>query len=226
MAVNRKYSLIFVSKQMVPFKKDRPLQLMLSVYIVLFVFLAFNPVDYYEWWCLSIPSAIIIASLAAFYRQGRLTNLSYFCVLFFLILHALGAHYTYALCPVGEWMKGLFGFARNNYDRLVCMAFGLLISLPVMETLYHRFRLRYIEACLISVFFIVAFCALYSVAEMLFCAVSRSLQMLILSEIQGDMWYAQRDTAISLLGAVLNMGTLILLKIRRNQRIHMIKLSK
>ncbi len=222
----RKYSLIYVSKQAVPFKKDRPLQFMLTLYIVVFVFFALKPVDYLKWWFLSLPSAIMIACMMIFYRKGRLTNLSYLSVLVFLILNTLGAHYTYALCPVGEWMKGTFGFIRNNYDRLVYLAFGLLISIPVMEILYRRFRLRYIEACFLAVFIIVALCAINSLTEMLIAAVSRSQQLFILTQAQGDIWDSQRDTAMGLLGAALNMGYCIFVKIRRNQRIHMVKVSK
>lgn len=222
----RKYSLIYVSKQAVPFKKDRPLQFMLTLYIVVFVFFALKPVDYLEWWFLSLPSAIMIACMMMFYRKGRLTNLSYLSVLVFLILNTLGAHYTYALCPVGEWMKGTFGFIRNNYDRLVYLVFGLLISIPVMEILYRRFRLKYIEACFLAVFIIVALCALNSLTGMLIAAVSRSQQLFILTQAQGDIWDSQRDTAMGLLGAALNMGYCIFVKIRRNQRIHMVKVSK
>ncbi|OPX45426.1 inner membrane protein YjdF [Ruminiclostridium hungatei] len=222
----RKYSLIYASRQAVPFKKDRPLQLMLMVYIIVFAVLALNPVDFRQWWYLNSISLLVVAAAAAFYKTSRLTNLSYAGIMLFLILHTLGAHYTYALCPVGEWMKGALGFSRNNYDRLVCLAFGFLISAPVMEILYHRFRLRYIEACLISVFIIVAICALNSLAEMLWAAISSSQQLFILSQAQGDIWDSQRDTAMGLLGACFNMGNGIFIKIRKNQKIHMVRVSK
>lgn len=222
----RKYSLIYASGQKVPFKKDRPLQLMLMVYLIVFAVLALNAVDSRQWWYQSGISLLVVVVTAAFYKSGRLTNLSYARILLFLILHALGAHYTYALCPVGEWMKGALGFGRNNYDRLVCLAFGFLVSAPVMEVLYRRLRLRYIEACLISIFFIVAFCALNSLCEMLWAAMSSSQQQFLLSQAQGDIWDSQKDIAMSLLGACFNMGNNILAKLRKNQKIHMVRASK
>ena len=227
MAMKRKrYSLIYASKQAIPFKKDRTLQFMLVIYLVVFVILAFNPTDYFQWWYLNLPSAAIIGILFVFNRKMRLSNLSFAAVLLFMLLCTVGAHYTYALCPVGEWMKGTFGFTRNNYDRVVSLAFGLLLSTPVMEIMFHRFRLRYIEACLVTVFVILAFFALSSLFEMLSAVISSSQRQIILNGTQGDIWDMQKDTAMGFLGACLNMGNCIFLKIKRNQRIHMVKLSK
>ncbi len=227
MAVKRKkYSLIYASKHAVPFKKDRPLQIMLLIYLSVFIFMAVEPTDYVQWWYMNIASVLIFLILGLFYVNSRLTNMAYASVLLFLLIHTVGAHYTYSQCPMGEWMKGFLGGGRNNYDRLVFLAFGLLISTPVMEILYHRFRLRYTEACLISILIIVAFCALNSLADMLVASFSSTRAILTLKEAQGDMWTSQRDIAMSLLGAVLNMGNCILIKIKRNQKIHMVKATK
>lgn len=227
MAMKRKrYSLIYASKQAIPFKKDRTLQFMLVIYLAVFVILAFNPVDYFQWLYLNLPSVVIISVLFVFNRKMRLSNLSYAAVLLFMLLSTVGAHYTYALCPVGEWMKGTFGFTRNNYDRVVCLAFGLLLSTPIMEIMFHRFRLRYIEACLVTVFVILGFFALNLLTEMLSAVISSYQSQIILNGTQGDIWDMQMDTAMGFLGACLNMGHCIILKIKRNQRIHMVKLSK
>ncbi len=227
MAVKRKkYSLIYASKHAVPFRKDRPLQIMLIIYLVAFTYLAVGPVDYVQWWYMNIASALIILVVGMFYLHSRLTNMAYASVLLFLLIHTVGAHYTYSQCPVGEWLKGFLGSGRNNYDRLVFLAFGLLISTPIMEILYHRFRLRYTEACLISVLIIVAFCALNSLTDMLVASFSSTRAIFALKEAQGDIWTSQRDIAMSLLGAALNMGNCILIKIKRNQKIHMVKVTK
>lgn len=227
MAMKRKrYPLIYASKQAIPFKKDRTLQFMLVIYLAVFVILAFNPADYFQWWYLNLPSAVIIGVLFTFNRKMRLSNLSYAAVLLFMLLCTVGAHYTYALCPIGEWMKVTLGFTRNNYDRVICLAFGLLLSTPVMEIMFHRFRLRYIEACLVTVFVILAFFALSSLFEMLSAAISSYQRQIILNSTQGDIWDMQKDTAMGFLGTCLNMGNCIILKIKRNQKIHMVKLSK
>ncbi|MDF2985704.1 MAG: putative integral rane protein [Eubacterium sp.] len=219
----RKYSLVYSSKYAIPFKKDRILQFMLIIYLLIFFFLSLRPVSYYEWWCENIASAVLIAVIAVFYKKSRLTNLSYACIMIFLILHSIGAHYTYSLCPVGEWMKSWFGFSRNNYDRLVGLAFGLLVSMPVMELLYRRFRLRYIEACILAVFLIVALCAINSLSEMYISQFVRLQQTSGFPTGQSAMWDSQKDIGMGLLGALINMGNCIFVKIRKNHRIHMVR---
>ena len=222
----RRYYLIYPSKQAIPFKDDRILQIMLFIYLAVFAILAVKPADYYQWWYLNLPSAAIISVIFVVNRRMRLSNLSYAAALIFMILCTVGAHYTYALCPVGEWMKGAFGFTRNNYDRVVSLAFGLLMSTPVMEIMFHRFRLKYIEACIITIFIILAFFSLSSLFQMFSAAVSVSRSQIILNEVQGYIWEMQKDTAMGFLGVCLNMGNCIIIKIKRNQRIHMVKLSK
>ncbi|NCO20356.1 MAG: DUF2238 domain-containing protein, partial [Gammaproteobacteria bacterium] len=59
------------------------------------------------------------------YTRVRFTMLSYLGLLVFLLLHALGAHYTYAEVPYEGWSQALFGasinealgFERNHFDR-------------------------------------------------------------------------------------------------------------
>lgn len=219
----RKYSLIFTSKHALPFKKDRPLQFMIIIYLVVFAVLSLRPVDNFEWWYENVESAVLIIVSLAVYRKGRLTNLSYICILILLILHSIGAHYTYPLCPVGEWIKAVSGSVRNNYDRLVGFAFGFLISIPVMEVLYRRLRLRYTEACIIAVTIITAVCAMNSLVEMYTTLLFSSERADIFIGAQGDVWDSQKDIAISLLGAAINMGSCIFMKLRRNNRIHMVR---
>lgn len=218
-----KYSLIYPYKNRLPFKKDKPVHFMLIVYIVAFIVLALKPADTFEWWYENLYSAVLIGILAALYRKFRLTNLSYAGILVLLILHSIGAHYTYSLCPVGEWMRGLFGSERNNYDRLVSFAFGLFISLPVMELLFHRLRLRYMEACLLSVVVVLAVCAFNTLVEMCTAGVLNIRQAEIYPGMQGDMWNSQKVIALGLLGSMINMGRCIVLKLKKNQKIHMIR---
>ena len=59
----------------------------------------------------------------------------------FLCLHTLGAHHTYSEVPYDAWfeqltgrsLNGLVGWERNNFDRVVHLAYGLLLAYPVRE---------------------------------------------------------------------------------------------
>jgi putative membrane protein len=39
------------------------------------------------------------------YRRFRWSDSSYVQATLLLILHAIGAHYTYSVAPIGEWMR-------------------------------------------------------------------------------------------------------------------------
>ena len=64
--------------------------------------------------------------LAATRRRFPLTPLLYRLVFLHACILMLGGHYTYAEVPLGFWMKELFGFARNHYDRIGHFAQGFV----------------------------------------------------------------------------------------------------
>ena len=62
-------------------------------------------------------------------------------LILFLILHAFGSHWTYSLVPydaafeavTGHSFNALMGWDRNQYDRIVHFAYGLLLAYPMRE---------------------------------------------------------------------------------------------
>lgn len=219
----KKISLAYASKGVISFKNDSLLHLMIVIYTAAFVVLALRPVNQFEWWFENIATFIVVASLVGIYRKKRLTNLSYACILILLVLHAVGAHYTYSLCPIGEWMKVFFKFKRNNFDRLVSFTFGLLSSLPMMEIIYQKLRIRYIQACMLSSVCILALFALYELARMYSLIILSSQQATIFLGLQGDLWDCQNDMALGLLGSVITMGGCILFRLYKKHKIHIVK---
>lgn len=63
----------------------------------------------------------------------RLSNLSYTLITLFMILHLVGAHYTYSEVPFGYTLQHWLGADRNMSDRLVHFSFGFLIAYPIRE---------------------------------------------------------------------------------------------
>jgi Predicted membrane protein len=78
---------------------------------------------------------IFVGVLFLGYRRLALSTTSYFLLAAFIILHIVGAHYTYARMPLGLWAKDYFGLSRNHYDRFAHGAFGFLLAFPVRELL-------------------------------------------------------------------------------------------
>jgi len=222
-AKNNKLSLVYKPKYSEAFRRNRPLHLMIILFIAVFIILSLKPVDRFEWWFENITSLITVILLTVTYNKNRLTGLSYACVLICLILHALGAHFTYLNCPIGNWMKVLFGFRRNNYDRLVGFSFGLLVSFPVMESLYQRLWLRYIHACILSGVIILSVCAMFQLYEMYCSMLLTPKHAFIFLGIQSDIWDAQNDIAAGFIGSVVSMGGCIMFRVKKNHNIHIVR---
>ncbi len=219
----KKFSLLDTRKNQIPFKKNRILHIMMAAYFIVFIILSIKPVNTFEWWYESIIPIIVIVMLGFLYTKNRLTNTAYFCILTVLFLHAIGAHYTYTACPVGSWFSRLFGMHRNHFDRIVNFFFGLLISIPILESIYYRLRIRYIGACMLSVVIILAAGSFYEVFQMFSTMILSEGRTEIFLGFQGDLWDSQKDMALAALGSFISMSTCIILRINKNHKIYMVK---
>ena len=112
------------------------------LYLVVWIATAVEPVDRYDWFLENLLVFALAAVLVASYRRFPLSDASYLCMLAFLAMHAVGAHYTYSLAPPGFALSELLGLTRNHYDRAIHFAFGLLFALPVREVLLRTSNLR------------------------------------------------------------------------------------
>jgi putative membrane protein len=146
-------------------------------------------------------------------RRLPLSDFSARLVLVFLSLHVLGARYLYSYVPYDDWSAALFGrtvsslcgFNRNHYDRLVHVAYGLLLFFPAREVIVARLRLRGIWADLLALQFILATSALYELIEWGVALVFAPDWAEHYNGQQGDLWDAQKDMALAVLGAVTSL---------------------
>ena len=104
----------------------------------------------------------------------------------------------------GHTISEAFGLARNHYDRLVHLAYGLLAVLPVSEALRAASRAP-TEAprSYIAVESVLAVSLLYEVFEWLLTLTMKGAVADAYNGQQGDMWDAQKDMALAATGAIL-----------------------
>jgi len=197
------------------FGRNRLLQALVAWYAVVWVVTAINPVFPEDWLLENILALIAVAGLVATYRKFPLSDLSYLMITAFMTLHAVGAHYTYAEVPLGEWMQSAFGFARNHYDRLVHFSFGLLLAYPVREVFLRVASTRGIWAYYLPLDVTLAFSALYEIVEWLVAATVAPEAGDAYLGTQGDIWDAQQDMLAAGIGALLFM---IITAVVRRQR--------
>ncbi len=121
-----------------------------------------------------------------------------------------GAHYTYAEVPLGDWAQESFGWARNHYDRLGHFAQGFIPAIIAREVLLRTSPLergKWISFLVVAV--CLAFSALYELIEW-WTAVLQGDGDLASDFLgsQGDVWDAQWDMFLCLLGAITSLATL------------------
>jgi putative membrane protein len=203
--------------------RGRRLPLALAVtYGVLWVAAAVQPLDRNAWWLENVLPLSLLVLLAGLYRHWHLSDVSYLCVGAFLALHLAGAHYGYTEVPVGEWLRGVFralGWGqRNPYDRVVHLAFGLLLVYPLREVLRPALRRRWAAGPL-AVAGVLGLSGMYEVLEW---GVARLVAPATASRFvgaQGDPWDAQQDMALAWVGAtVVALATAVAHRARARTR--------
>ena len=187
----------------VRFADNRFLQITLALYAAIWIALAIRPIDRSDWFLENLLVFTSLAVLSLTYWKFQFSNFSYLLMAFFLVLHAIGAHYTYAKVPIGFWAADLFHLNRNHFDRVIHFGFGLLIFYPLRELLIRSAGARGAWATWLAVAGIFAMSSFFEILEAV-------IAMLVHPELgdaylgtQGDVWDAQKDMACALVGVLL-----------------------
>ena len=169
---------------------------------ILWTILAISPLDRHDWLMENILFFVFSTAIMATYKKFRFSNSSYILIAIFMILHLIGAHYTYAKVPFGFWISDLFNLERNHFDRIIHFSFGLFLFFPVKELLTRSLNLQGFWKYYLSIDFILCFSGFFEILEWIFTLrVSPELRQAYLG-MQGDVWDAQKDMALAFLGSV------------------------
>jgi putative membrane protein len=99
------------------------------IYLAWWILMAIKPLDFSDWLLENALVVLGLGLLAWSYKSFPLSRVSYTCIFVFMMLHALGAHYTYAKVPYQDWFPALAG-GRNQFDRLVHFRTGCCSRIP------------------------------------------------------------------------------------------------
>jgi putative membrane protein len=138
------------------------------------------------------------------WKPFPLSRVSYTCIFIFMVLHAVGAHYTYAKVPYQEWFPMLAG-GRNQFDRLVHFSYGLLLAYPIREMFLRIGNVRGFWGYFLPLDLTMSTSMLYELIEWgTAVTVGKDLGAAYLGT-QGDIWDAHKDMAMASLGALISM---------------------
>lgn len=188
-----------------------PLLLLLG-YAVVWIVTAIDPRYRQDWLLENLLVFLTVPVFVFTYRRFQFSNLAYILLTGFFVLHAYGAHYTYAETPAGDWVRDAFGHGRNHYDRLVHFMFGLLASPAMWELLRRVTGLKPGWAYVATVHVMLAWSGLYEIIEAVVAMIVSPELGAAYNGTQGDEWDAQKDSALAAAGAIIAM---VLLAVRR-----------
>lgn len=183
------------------------------LFAIEWLWLAISPYHRADWALENLLVFVGIAFLLLTYHRIPLSRISYTMVFLFLSIHAIGAHYTYAMVPYNEWSMNLFGFSlnevlgweRNNFDRVTHFLYGLLLAYPIRELYFRVVDVDGFWGYFLPLDLAMSTSALFELFEWGAAEiVGGDLGMAYLGT-QGDIWDAHKDMALASLGALISM---------------------
>lgn len=176
--------------------------------------MAIAPVSRSDWLLENVMTLVGVVLLVTLWRSRMLSRTSMMLALVFLALHTTGAHYTYSLVPYDDWAKSLFGrsisemtgWERNHYDRIVHLAFGLLLAAAWYDWLVRSGRAHRRNAWWVTLLIMMSISHVYELIEWGAAELFGGDLGAAFLGIQGDPWDAQKDMALATLGAFIGVG--------------------
>ncbi len=195
---------------------------LLGIFLVLWAVTFINIKYPFDFFLEHVFTVLFLLLLIFTYRKFRLSNVSYTLIFFYMVLHIIGAHYTYSEVPYNVWLQNMFGFdiqqyfgfQRNHFDRLVHFSFGFLMAYPVREIFMRIANARGFWSYYLPLDVMASFSALYEIVEMGVALILGGDVAQTYNGEQGDRWDAIKDMAFAISGGIIAMFTIFLINWR------------
>jgi putative membrane protein len=180
---------------------------LLAAFAAIWAALAVAPWYRQDWLLENLIVLVAVPLFVVSYRRLRFSNLAYTCLFTFLVLHEIGAHYTYSEVPWRDWVNALAGSTgaaagRNDYDRLVHFCYGLLVLPLARELFAARAPARGLWGWLLPLLFVMSHSVIYELVEWVAAELFGGDLGVAYLGTQGDVWDAQKDMTLAAAGAV------------------------
>lgn len=184
-------------------RPDRPLLWVFpTVFLAVWAWAAWEPTYRFDWFLENLLVFLSVPVLVWADRRRPFPTWSLLLLTLFLSLHVIGSHWTYSNVPGPWWPAG----GRNGFDRLVHLAWGLLLAPVAVEALHAWRGVRRGTGWLLAVGGVLATSAVYEIVEM-------ATALIVAPELgdaflgtQGDSFDAVKDMAMAWVGSLLAAG--------------------
>ncbi|MGR6979891.1 DUF2238 domain-containing protein [Testudinibacter sp. P27/CKL/0425] len=184
------------------------------VIVAVAIWSGIEPFSRAVWYAEVAPIFIVLFALVVSYPRFQFSNLAYFLMSLWMILHLIGAHYTFEHVPF-EWasrlLSGWLGEDRNHFDRVAHFIIGFY-SFPMAEWLLRRKLCGPVLAGFFSLFFIMSLAAGYELVEWQYAVIAGGDDGIAFLGSQGDEWDAQKDILADTLGALTALALFYLVR--------------
>lgn len=188
--------------------------------IVFTIITCINPVYPEEQYLQHIGTALLVLLMLFDIRKNFLGKVSFIGLALFTALHIIGARYIYSYVPYDEFaqrlcgvsINELLGTTRNHYDRFVHFSFGLLMMPMFSQVAEKKMKCTKGIAIVVAWMLIQTGSMIYELFEWLLTIVMSPEAADNYNGQQGDMWDAQKDMALALLGSSVTATLMLITK--------------
>ena len=189
---------------------------MLVAVVVAVAVSAIRPHSFAVWMTEIFWVAGLLAVLLSTRRLFRFSLMAYGCFFVWMILQAIGAHYTFELVPM-DWLKEPLGLVRNPYDRIAHFTVGWF-AFPFAELFLRK---GWVKSAAFAAFFavmtVVAMAGLWELVEWQYAVIDGGDAGAAFLGSQGDIWDAQKDILCDTLGAVCAVAIFVAKDVRKER---------
>ena len=171
---------------------------------------------------------VLLIPLLTDLRKKWMNMYSFAGLAIFIIIHIIGARYIYSNVPYNEWINSVMnfninqfcGFERNQYDRFVHFAYGVLFF-PLFYQMISKIKgFHSIYKIAVAWAFIQTFSMLYELFEWMLTLVMSNEAADNYNGQQGDIWDAQKDMFLAMLSSTITAIIFIIKKINLKSEIN------
>ncbi len=186
---------------------------LLGLFLIVWLIIAFNTVDRKDWMLENALAIVGVLLLVFTAKSFPLSRISYTLIFVFMCLHEVGAHYTYAEVPYEKFFQDTFGFSfnglwgweRNNFDRVVHFLYGLLLAYPIREVFYRIADVKGFWGYFLPLDVTMSTSMIFELIEWIAAEIFGGELGQAYLGTQGDIWDAHKDMALASLGAIVCM---------------------
>ena len=195
-----------VSEISARFSERKFLMTLVALYALVWIWSAWLPSYRFDWFLENMLPTVMTIVLLLSFRRLPLSDISYLLLFLFMVLHEVGAHYTYSEVPLGFWVQEALGLTRNHFDRVVHFSFGFLLFYPMREIIIRHVTHSSFHSGLYALSLNTAASASFEIIEMIVALLVSPEAGTAYLGTQGDVWDAQKDMALALGGSVIAFG--------------------